>query len=177
MKKLAILGLVSQILVFLLNFFVTSSFWLFNILMSLGFILYFSIFLCRLYKHKGNINLAKILAISGIAIQILSSILACISTILRFGSLDTYIYCSIPMFLYYLIWLLYLVNIFYNKDIVGINKKVLNIAYILYLIIVIGSYFANIIPYTWLITCVGTVFILPYFYKYYDLLKGGENHE
>lgn len=171
-KKTAILGLVGSFLMLTTTF--TSSYTSNLILNSnnlyiIGLIVYFIIILMRMYKQRGNIKIANALLITTYILSLISSVFINIAEgesilvdVLLFG-----------------ITILYLSNILFRK-IKFINNKifaVILLGFSIYQIIRFGTYiFINNEIEFYLISdfikYLGYIAIVPYFYNYYELLKG-----
>lgn len=168
-KKTAILGLVGSFLMLTTTF--TSSYTSNLILNSnnlyiIGLIVYFIIILMRMYKQRGNIKIANALLITT---YILSLILSVFINIAEGESILVDV-------LLFGITILYLSNILFRK-IKFINNKifaVILLGFSIYQIIRFGTYIFrnNEILISGFVKYLGYIAIVPYFYNYYELLKG-----
>lgn len=173
-KKTAILGLVGSFLMLTTTF---TSLYTSNLILNsnnlyiIGLIVYFIIILMRMYKQRGNIKIANALLITT---YILSLILSVFINIAEGESILVDV-------LLFGITILYLSNILFRK-IKFINNKifaVILLGFSIYQIIRFGTYiFRNNEIEFYLISgfvkYLGYIAIVPYFYNYYELLRGGK---
>lgn len=171
-KKTAILGLSGSILMLITTF---TSLYISNLILNsynlyiIGLIVYFIIILMRMYKQKGNIKVANILLLTTYIISFVAVIFvdivegeSILIDIILFGTI-----------------ILYLCNILFRK-IKFINNKifaVILIGFSIYQLIRFGIYFLNeteLYLISYFIKYCGYITIVPYFYNYYELLKGGK---
>lgn len=144
-KKTAIIGLIGSI-----------------ISLQTGFIIYFIIVLTRMYKRKGNIKSAKKIVVILHGMNMLGRVLSFIVLILLDSVNITLVIFSILALILDIIYLLFFFNIFFERS-NCIDNKILVISTVIYSIIML---------------CIGNInyicqlLILPYFYNYYELLKG-----
>lgn len=156
-KYTALLGLIgSTIMVIPIAFTIDTHFLLGSILVSIfhsilgiGFLLYFIIFLLRLYFKKGNIKFANTILL----ITLVLHIVMCVAYLPR----NLY---SILVFFILVGNFLYFINIFYMKNKIFNNLFFLIIS-VLYLLLVFSGIYQLI----------GLVSIIPYFYNYYNFLE------
>lgn len=162
-----LMGLIMTIIYFLYEILVCAKFSnkIFFILSNsynIGLIIYFSIILLRLKGKQINIKNAQ-------------NILIALYIITLLGCLRNFNILNIA---YLIVFLLYLCGIFNKKF--YINNKIfliLNIAYIvIYILFDIfdSYYFSNIQFIYYLIFILSKMLIIPYFYNYYNLMKGSE---
>lgn len=156
-KYTALLGLIGSIVMVIpVAFTIDSHFLLGSILISvlnsilgIGFLLYFVIFLLRLYCKKGNIKVANTTLLVTLVLQIVMSV----------GNLQKNLY-SILVFFILVGFFIYFINIFYMK------KKIFNNIYFLMISIL---YF--LFAFSSIYQLIGMIDIIPYFYNYYSFLK------
>ncbi len=165
-KKTAILGLIGTIIMLIpvFKFILGEDFFEFGIVTIYhtyfwGLLIYFIIVVFRLFKLKGNIRVTNFILIITLGVSIIANILG--------NSLINVIVLAILE--------LYLINIFLGKN-TFINNKiacVVFIIYIFYSIIVLDfkTYFFAENIFDFVTQIVGYLFIIPYFYGYYELLK------
>lgn len=176
-KKTAILGLISSIVISL--FLINSLFYngigiIYTFLYDIntwGFIVYFAIVVMRLYKQKGNIKIANYILI---LFSIIHLIYSCRFMLYDEVSAD-YLINQIVNILLSFVNIIYLVNIFFKKSkIKYITNKLFSIANILFAI-----YFTFLPEFNLVTLIYYIVYLLriPYFYNYYELLKGEKNGE
>lgn len=170
-KKTAILGLIGSIVWVLANLInsVEKGFSSFSSI-AIGYNIYFSITLLRLYKGKGNIELAK-------KLLIVSYIINIVINFVMIGIVAGNFILAIISLIPNGIILLYLLNILFGKFKI-INNKVYIIPTILTFILFI-LYLVQLEKYVEEIIlrameCFGSIATVPYFYNYYELLKGGK---
>ena len=178
-KKTAMLGLISSIVIslFLLNSLFPNGIrtlytFLYTFLYDIwGFVVYFFIVVMRLYKQKGNIKIANYILI---LFSIIDLIYLC-----RFMLYDEvnahYLVNQIVNILLSFVNIIYLVNILFKKaKIKYITNKLFAIANILFAI-----YFTFLQKFNLITLIYYIVYLLriPYFYNYYELLKGEKNGE
>ena len=160
-KKTVILGLIGTIIMLIpvFKFIFGEDFFEFGIVTIYhtyfwGLLIYFIIVVFRLFKLKGNIKVANFILIITLGVSIIGNILV-----------NSWINVIILAILE-----LYLINTFINNKI----ACVVFILYIFYSIIVLDfrTYFFAENIFDFVTQIVGYVFIIPYFYGYYELLKG-----
>ena len=121
---------------------------------------YFIYIVLRFYKLKGNIKIGNYILITTFVIAIIGNIL---------GRLWINVIVLI-------IFELYLLNIFFRKKTFISNKIALMvlIIYIIYSIFLNNSrtYFFVENLFDFITQIIGYLFIIPYFYNYFELLKG-----
>ena len=172
-KKTAILGLTGS-LIMLIHMFLYSKQFLISTIYNvcfIGLIIYFVTVLSRMFKQRGNIKFANYILIITFIISILVSIIL--------GILEGEFFTLDDLLL--IIMTLYFSNILLRKV-----KLINNNAFA---IIVIGLSIYQLIRYGFIIFSVKEIEILdlsyfvkhlahitivPYFYNYYELLKGGK---
>lgn len=165
-KRTAILGLIGVIIMLIPvfkftfgeDFFEFGMITLFHTYFG-GLLIYFLIIVLRLYKAKGNIKIANYILILCLGVTIISNALA------------RYWINVIVM----TIFELYLINIFLRKK-TFINNKVACVVLIIYIIYSIlsfnfNTYFFIENIFDFITQIIGYLFISPYFYGYYELLK------
>lgn len=173
-KSFVWLGLLGSMIGFiyqLSDMRMSIAFLLLTFVFNLSVIFYFATVLLRLYKKGGNIDIARKVLIVGILINI-------IIEILHISSVNDNHILIISNILYYIVWLLYLINIFENKGI-KINNKIIPIITIFYIIIPFlcsSEINVSMIKDT-IINRLQIILMIPYFYKYYDLVKGVKENE
>lgn len=155
----------------------------------IGFLIYFISILIRLKGKKINIKIIKIVVIIGIIINGAMtgidfirgmSTLSEINQIskLENGSIIYSVVMSILPLIGYIITLLYTITIFKIKNInLSINNKIFLIGYLVGFIVpkIILIFQSGIIAgYNQVIYIVGMLLLVPYFYNYYNILKGGK---
>ena len=166
-KKTAILGLIGAIIMLfpVIKFTFGEDFFEFGIISIYhtyfwGLLIYFIYIVLRFYKLKGNIKIVNYILITTIAVSIIGNIL---------GKLWINVIVLI-------IFELYLLNIFCRKKTLINNKiaLIVLVAYIIYSIVVnnIRTYFFVQNLFDFITQIIGYLFIIPYFYNYYNLLKG-----
>lgn len=165
-KKTAILGLIGTIIMLIpvFKFILGEDFFEFGIVTIYhtyfwGLLIYFIIVVFRLFKLKGNIRVTNFILIITLGVSIIGNILG--------NSLINVIVLAILE--------LYLINIFFGKN-TFINNKIACVVFILYIfysIIVLDfkTYFFAENIFDFVTQIVGYLFIIPYFYGYYELLK------
>lgn len=174
-KKTAILGLVGSILMIPSLVCMTSSFFDFlPYIYVLGFIIYFITVLLRMFMQKGNIKIANYILI----ISVIVPIIICILNIRYAMNMTGIIYL-----ITYIVMALYFCNILLRKPKL-INNKIFAITFILYSVYqlfrlydISKSYMAYRFSVEFeliseVIKYIGYLFIIPYFYNYYSILKG-----
>ena len=148
-KTFSILGIIDGLV-----FLISSS------LIYIGLIIYFFIILLRFYKKQGNVNIAN---------RVLIILLIIHTFYMTIRSIDNIIYTVI-----YIIFILYLFNILFRK-MSFVNNKIFAVA-----MIVCAIYrFSNMIGYLNIFNIIFVLTdlaIIPYFYNYYDLLKGANSN-
>lgn len=172
-KKTAILGLVGS-LIMLISMFLYSQHFLISTIYNvcfIGLIIYFVIILSRMFKHRGNIKFANYILIITFIISILASIIL--------GILEGEFFTLDDL-------LLIIITLYFSKILLRKVKLINNNAFA---IIVIGLSIYQLIRYGSIIFSVKEIEILdlsyfikhltyitivPYFYNYYELLKGGK---
>ena len=165
-KKTAILGLIGAIIMLfpVIKFTFGEDFFEFGIISIYhtyfwGLLIYFIYIVLRFYKLKGNIKIVNYILITTIAVSIIGNIL---------GKLWINVIVLI-------IFELYLLNIFCRKKTLINNKiaLIVLVAYIIYSIVVnnIRTYFFVQNLFDFITQIIGYLFIIPYFYNYYKLLK------
>ena len=178
-KKTAMLGLISSIVISL--FLINSLFYngigiIYTFLYDIntwGFIVYFSIVVMRLYKQKGNIKLANYILILFIIIYLLYTIHTC-RFIVIYDEISFYHLMNkiLTIFMTF-IDIAYLFNILFKKaKIKYITNKLFAITNILFAIYFTFFPEFNLLT---LIYYVAYLLKIPYFYNYYELLKGEKN--
>lgn len=173
-KKTAILGLIGSVIM-LPSLSMTVGIQDFLMyLYVIGLIIYFTIILIRIYKKEGNIKIANYILITSVGIQVLLGLVSTISNV----RLNSVIYLLV-----YSIITVYLITILLNKK-YFINNKFFSIVIILYVIYelirlyeslsaLMGlTYINGIIILAETLKYLGYLFVIPYFYNYYNLLKG-----
>lgn len=169
-KETAILGLVGSVIMLITTF---TTLYTTNILLNIynlyiiGLIIYFTVILMRMYKQKGNIKIANTLLLITYIISFIGVMLVDIAEGDSF-LIDIILFGTI---------ILYLCNILFGK-LKLINNKifaVIIIGFSVYQLVRFGVYFLNekdmyLISYC--IKYLGYMAIVPYFYNYYELLKG-----
>lgn len=140
------------------GFYLLSPLMFFNI----GLLIYFiSIFLRLYYKKNININLLKKSLIVCISFQLLLLVIQILN--------NSFLYIfSILSILYTLLWLIYILNLFYDYKVI-INDKVfigITITYILFDIIYNKFHLGSII------SILPSLCAIPYFYNYSKIKKG-----
>ena len=174
-KKMAILGLIGSVFM-IINIFililndVCSWFTSLNFAYSIGFLIYFIIVLLRLYKEKGNIKIANYILIG-------SFIISLVVHIVIIQDLPGLSMASIVYLVVTIITLLYLTNILLRKIKIVNNKSFIFIIFIYliyqaFLMIIVKEMDLYIM--SELVNSLSYLLITPYFYNYYDLLKGGK---
>lgn len=167
-KKTAILGLIGSVIMLITTFLSLTTNLILNSynLYIIGLTLYFIIILMRMYKQKGNIQVANTLLLITYIISFVGSMLVDIAE-------GNFIFIDI---LYFGIIILYLCNILFGKLKIINNKvfAVFLIGFSVYQLIRFGTYFLDekdlyLILYS--IKYLGNMAIVPYFYNYYELLK------
>ena len=135
-----------------------------------GYIIYFSIVAMRLYKQKGNIKTANYILMIFSIMSLITSLVSLIQFINYGGYLNTEI-----LFIFIeLINIIYLVNILFKKaKMKYITNKLFAIVNILFAIYCIISASFNLITFMYYI---GYLLRIPYFYNYYELLKGSKEN-
>lgn len=140
------------------------AFLLLTFVFNLSFIFYFATVLLRLYKKGGNIEVARKILIIGILVYI-------VIEILHISSVEDNHILIATNIIYYIVWLLYLINILENK---GINNKIIPIMTIFYIIV---PFLCGSVIDTLIIKGLQMILIIPHFYRYYDLGKGVKENE
>ena len=169
-KKTAILGLIGSILMLITTI---TTLYTTNIILNtynlyiIGLIVYFSIILIRMYKQKGNIKLANILLL---VTYIVSFVLSSVVDFMQEESIliDIILFGTI---------ILYLCNILFRKLKIINNKifAVIVLGFSVFQIIRFIIYFfseTDLYLMLYSIKYLGYMAIVPYFYIYYNLLKG-----
>ncbi len=172
-KKIAILGLVGSILMLFSWCVYFSAYSILDKLYVIGLIIYFIIILVRMFAQKGNLKIANYTLIG----LYIGQLLMVIPSIKYIFTVKGIIYVIV-----FIIVLLYYINILLRKK-NFVNNRIFAITISLYTLIqvasVISAYnmfaikyspFAETVIYT--INCIGYVLIIPYFYNYYNILKG-----
>ena len=174
-KKTAILGLIVCSLMLLLNFIINFN--IFNILTDLyviGLIAYFIIVLIKMYNKQVNIKIANYILILAYSIQLLLSLIFNIGH-LGFSRYLGYInFFRLFCIFAYIIPILYFFNILLRKK-NFVNNKFFAVVIIIYTVIELVSMmrysiYGNVE--ILIIYYISYIFIIPYFYNYYKILKG-----
>lgn len=169
-KMTTILGLVGSVIMLITTF---TTLYTTNILLNIynlyiiGLIIYFTVILMRMYKQNGNIKIANTLLLITYIISFIGVMLVDIAEGDTFF-IDIVLFGTI---------ILYLCNILFRKLKIINNKvfAVIIIGFSVYQLVRFGVYFLNekdmyLISYC--IKYLGYMAIVPYFYNYYELLKG-----
>lgn len=172
-KKTAILGLVGSVIMLLTTF---TTLYTSNIILNsynlyiIGLIVYFSIVLMRMYKQRGNIKIANTLLIATYIISFILFLFLFYFAHAELNLIDIIFFGTI---------ILYLCNILFEKLKIINNKvfAVIIIGFSVYQLVRFAIYFLDetdmyLISYS--IKYIGYMAIVPYFYNYYELLKGGK---
>lgn len=161
-KKTAILGLVGSIIMIPTTMY------------AIGLTIYFLIILLRLYKQKGSIKLANGILIVLYSYQSVVGILEVIkvSEFLSHAKyLTGYFIVNIIYTIICILLTLYFINILFRK-INLVNNKIFSLSIVVLSIMLILQYvFTNNFSIIRLLY-LGYLLIIPYFYNYYELLKG-----
>ncbi len=178
-KKTAILGLVGGIGMILYFISIVTSLWdIINNLYIFGFIIYFIIILMRLFFQKGSVKVANYILIISYILSIVALLVMIIPSIQEIFNI-----VGITYILMNVIIILYFCNIFFKKAKI-INNKVFGISLILYVIfnlvrVIKGidgfmfyRYSAEFEITAWAMLYIGYLLTIPYFYNYYELVKG-----
>lgn len=170
-KKTAILGLIGSLLMLL---DISVSFSPLDNLYVIGLIVYFIIILFRIFAQKGNLKIANYTLIITYLVQLLMII-----PNIKYNSVDRIIVYVVS----FVIILLYLVNILLRKK-NFVNNKIFAITIILYTLLQLFPFIKNGIHFfgirytplvettIYIINDIGYIFIIPYFYNYYNILRG-----
>lgn len=174
-KMTAILGIIGSILMIPSLICTTSSFFDFlPYIYVLGFIIYFVTVLLRMFMQKGNIKIANYILI----ISVIVPIIICILNIRYAMNMTGIIYL-----ITYIVMALYFCNILLRKPKL-INNKVFAIIlalYSAYQLFILYSISKTYMSYRFsvefeliseVIKYIGYLLIIPYFYNYYNILKG-----
>lgn len=172
-KKTAILGLVGSVIM-LIPMFLYSQYSLISSLYNvyfIGLIIYFVIVLSRMFKQRGNIKVANYILIITYIISILASIILGILEG-EFFTLDDLL--LIIMTLYFSNILLRKVKLINNKAfaIIVIGLSIYQL--IRYGFIIFSVKEIEILDLSYFVKHLAHITIVPYFYNYYELLKGGK---
>lgn len=180
-KRNTIVGLVSSILMLLQAIFIIviskeiefkEISHIIKNFVSLGFILYFSIILYRMNRRRGNLKIATNILIVSLILTILSLILLQVADIMNFSNI---IAITLNIIIY-----IFLFNILKRKSTKFSNNifLVMMVVYTIYQLVMDNM---NIIIFTnefdtrnfliWICN-VSYLGIVPYFYNYYEILKG-----
>lgn len=165
-KKTAILGSIGTLIMLIpvFKFTLGEDFFEFGVISMyhtyfLGLIVYFSVVLLRMFRGKGNIKLANYTILISLALASVCNILG-----------GFYINVIVLLILE-----LYLLNILLRKKTFITNKIALLIMvlYIFYFLIIpdYRVYFFVENTFDYVTQLIGYIFIMPYFYSYYNLLK------
>lgn len=179
-KRNAIVGLVGSILMLLQAIFIIviskeiefkEISHIIKNFVSLGFILYFSIILCRMNRRRGNLKIATNILIVSLILTILSLILLQVADIMNFSNI---IAITLNIIIY-----IFLFNILKRKSTKFSNNifLVVIVAYTIYQLVIDNmntTIFTNEFDtrtfLIWLCN-VSYLGIVPYFYNYYEILK------
>ena len=172
-KKTAILGLIGCILMLANLIIYFTPFSILDELCSMGLIIYFIVILIRMFLQRGNLKFANYTLI----ISYILTLLMIIPSIKYIFSINGIVYV-----LSLIVMILYLFNILLRKN-NFVNNKIFAIVIIIYTVIQIISiikayngfttrYSAFVENTIYLINYIGYLFIVPYFYNYYNVLKG-----
>lgn len=146
--------------------YICLSIFLFSPL-NIGLLIYFISIFLRLYCQKNiNINFAKKALIICILLSLVLLVIGTLNNILLYSNLLCLL--NIPYILYALLWLIYILNLFYDCKI-SINDKFfigVSIIYILFDIIY-NKFYWTVITRILPILCA-----IPYFYNYSKIKKG-----
>lgn len=172
-KKTAILGLTGS-LIMLIHMFLYSKQFLISTIYNvcfIGLIIYFVTVLSRMFKQRGNIKFANYILIITFIISILVSIILGILEG-EFFTLDDLL--LIIMTLYFSNILLRKVKLINNNAfaIIVIGLSIYQL--IRYGFIIFSVKEIEILDLSYIIKHLAYITIVPYFYNYYELLKGGK---
>ena len=172
-KKTAILGMIGSILLFIINYISLRPLNILNrivlILPYFSLVIYFIIIVMRMYFKKGNVKVANFNLIFFFSVSILYNIL--IKVLYKYTYVSFEVIPNIITIILNIILLLYFRGILLRKKSV-INNKMFAIILILYCLY---GFIGNILLFQIIIT-IGYLAIIPYFYNYYNLVKGGNNN-
>lgn len=179
-KKTAILGLVGSLIMMIIMFMRTETYLILlniNNLYIIGLVIYFIIILMRMLKQNGNVKIANYILVMTYIVSFLGTIL---TNLFVAGVTINAIELLIDIIVFVVV-ILYFCNILLKK-INFLDNKVFAIIIIItsiYRIINICNYILNyaeievniILEF---IKNLAYIMIVPYFYNYYKLLKGGK---
>lgn len=172
-KKTAILGLIGSILMLSSWLIYFTPFSVLDKLCSIGLIVYFIIILVRMFTQKGNLKIANYTLILAYILQLVM-IIPSIKYAFTVNGI-VYVMSLIIVLLYFFNILLRKKNFVNNK----IFAVVISLYTLVQLIFVIKSYnffttrYSPIVETTiYSINYIAYLFIIPYFYNYYNILKG-----
>ena len=171
-KKTAILGLVGSVIM-LIPMFLYSHYSLiynFSHIYFIGLIIYFVIVLLRMFKQKGNIKFANYILILTYTVSILASIIVGIAEG-EFFTLDDLL--LIIMTLYFINILLRKIKLINNKTFAIIIIAVSIYQLLRCIFIIYGASEILLLDMLYFVKYLAHITIVPYFYNYYELLKGG----
>ena len=161
-KKTAILGLIGSLLMLL---DISVSFSPLDNLYVIGLIVYFIIILFRIFAQKGNLKIANYTLIITYLVQLLMII-----PNIKYNSVDRII--------------VYVVSFVIIRKKNFVNNKIFAITIILYTLLQLFPFIINGIHFfgiryaplvettIYIINYIGYIFIIPYFYNYYNILRG-----
>lgn len=135
---------------------------------SIGFFIYFMIVLLRLYKEKGNIKIANYILIGAFVLSLVVHIV--IIPALSISTNIVYLVVTVITLLYLINILLRRIKIINNKSFIFIIFTYL--IYQVFLMVIIKE--VDFLIMSEFINSFGYILIAPYFYNYYNLLKGGK---
>ena len=172
-KKTAILGLIGSILMLANWIIYFTPFSILDEFCSICLIIYFIVILVRMFLQKGNLKFANYTLIISYIVTILM-IIPNIKYIFNIVGI-AYVLSLVTM-------ILYLCNILLRKN-NFVNNKIFAIVIIIYTLIQLISSLDTFnlfaIKYSvfteeiiYIINYIGYLFIIPYFYNYYNVLKG-----
>lgn len=174
-KNFLCIGIIVNIIViisqlFLYNYFITfilkwSSF-------NIGMLFYLIFVLFRFYKKNGTIRLSKLILVCALVLQMIFLLLDLSHSFIISVDISSLL-LYVGMLFYFTIWLLNIINLFYNKSFSFNNKifVILNILYTVFILVYILIYKTSIFNFM-LLSNIGILSTLPYFYNYYNLKMG-----
>lgn len=173
-KNFLWIGIIANLIVIISQLFLYNYFIIFILKwlsFNIGMFIYFGFVLLRFYKKNISIKLSKLILLCSLVIQMIF-VLSDLSKSF-FINVDISLILYIGILLYLAIWLLNIINLFYNKSFCFNNKVfvILNLLYTVFVLVYFIICKSSIFNFVFL-SNIGILSTLPYFYNYYNLKKG-----
>ena len=146
---------------------------------EIGLIVYFIFVLLRMKHKKANIKISQVILIINYVLFAINYIVSFfylvndLKVTVQYSKI-TFLYYHLPSLivaLYYIINTLYFVRIFFLKN-TRVNNKMFVVISVLFVICGIIQIIAGGFSIELVIQLISRIMIIPYFYSYYNLLKG-----